>query len=287
MKNVLASVPESWGEKFVRDEMAFTLTRAAPNSINMQADAYFFLTMLTAQPNRQRALNSDRHITGYAPIGSLEIIPLHSELAASWTTFKECLLIAISHEKMRYLARCEHDDDVFEITPPTIGQIDKQALWISQQIREEIKYEQIGYGESLDALLTIFTIHVLRNYSSLSYKSNARHPGKIGLRKLKRVEDYIRANLSRKLTIEQLSEIAELSPSHFSRAFRETLGIPPHQYIMSLRLDTARELLLTSSDSLESIASLSGFANNSHMTVTMRRVWGLTPSQARKKLKER
>jgi AraC family transcriptional regulator len=87
----------------------------------------------------------------------------------------------------------------------------------------------------------------------------------------------IDATLDARLTIEVLAREVGLSPAHFARAFKETLGRAPHQYLLALRLERARRLIETSQQSLSEIAQRTGFADQAHLTRLFKRAFGTTP----------
>jgi AraC family transcriptional regulator len=95
------------------------------------------------------------------------------------------------------------------------------------------------------------------------------------------VVNYIQDNLSEKITIELLANSAHLSPSHFSRAFKETFGQSPYEFIMASRLHYARNQIIQTDLPFKQIAKNSGFSNNSHMTSVMQKMWSLGPRQIR------
>ncbi len=92
------------------------------------------------------------------------------------------------------------------------------------------------------------------------------------------VIDYIDANIDRHITIEHLAQIANLSPFHFSRMFKASVGLTPHQQVMNIRIHRARELLLTGLSQLATSAAC-GFANQSHFSREFRKYYGITPRQ--------
>lgn len=79
------------------------------------------------------------------------------------------------------------------------------------------------------------------------------------------------------LSIEVLAREAALGPSYFRRAFLETFGVPPHQYVLRERLARARRLLDAPGASPSGVAQATGFADQSHFTRQFRRAFGLTP----------
>ena len=96
-------------------------------------------------------------------------------------------------------------------------------------------------------------------------------------RRLAEVMDYIRANLSERVTLAKLAGVAQVSESHFARVFKASTGESPHQYVMQQRLEYARGELTRTSRPIAEIATEAGFADQSHLTRMMRRYVGATP----------
>lgn len=79
------------------------------------------------------------------------------------------------------------------------------------------------------------------------------------------------------LTVDLLAHEVGLSPAHFARAFKETLGQAPHSYLLKLRLEKARRLLDHSDAVLSNVAQRTGFADQAHFTRLFKREFGVTP----------
>ena len=104
--------------------------------------------------------------------------------------------------------------------------------------------------------------------------------GGLSPKTLHRVQDHIAANLGQKITNEALAQVANLSPSHFARAFKDSQGVAPHRYILECRVKRTQELLATEL-SLSEIAAEVGFADQSHLTRWFREFVGVTPGSYR------
>jgi AraC family transcriptional regulator len=66
--------------------------------------------------------------------------------------------------------------------------------------------------------------------------------------------DFIEEHLCRQLTLEDLAALAHLSPFHFARCFKATIGLAPHQYVIARRMELAKRLLLTTTLTVAEIA---------------------------------
>ncbi len=98
----------------------------------------------------------------------------------------------------------------------------------------------------------------------------------------KRVAEYISAHLHRPIALRELAEMARLSNSHFSRAFKGTFGQAPHTFIMIRRVELAKQKMLSSQEPLSQIALSCGFSDQAHLARLFRRETGVAPSQWRR-----
>jgi len=99
---------------------------------------------------------------------------------------------------------------------------------------------------------------------------------------MRRVRDYIDAHLGDSIELVQLSGIAGLSMFHFARQFKHSEGMSPHYYLVSRRVERAKELLAGTNLSLSEIAFAVGFADQSHLTRHFRQIAHTTPGQFRR-----
>jgi AraC-like DNA-binding protein len=99
---------------------------------------------------------------------------------------------------------------------------------------------------------------------------------------LRRVREHIDQQIAGKLSLHELADIAGLSASHFSRAFRQSVGMPPHRYLRHRRIEIAAEQIRNTALPLAQIALAVGFSDQSHFTREFVRVLGETPSAYRR-----
>lgn len=101
--------------------------------------------------------------------------------------------------------------------------------------------------------------------------------GRLSQRALRRVEEFIDANLDKGISLRDLTAIAGLPLDAFTRRFKATTGQTPYAYVLSRRVSRAEALLSDCDMSLSEIALALGFSSQSHFTSTFRRVRGATP----------
>jgi transcriptional regulator GlxA family with amidase domain len=100
-------------------------------------------------------------------------------------------------------------------------------------------------------------------------------------RAVRRAIEYMRANLSHSVRLEDIAGAVGLSIFHFSRTFRHATGLTPHRYLTHARIERVKVLLLESEQSLAAIADETGFSDQSHMSKVFRRLAGTTPKKFR------
>ncbi|HTB67096.1 MAG TPA: AraC family transcriptional regulator, partial [Steroidobacteraceae bacterium] len=98
----------------------------------------------------------------------------------------------------------------------------------------------------------------------------------------KRAVQYIEEHLDSKLDLEQIAAVVGLSQSHFSRAFKRSVGSSPMAYVTARRVERAKSLMISSADGLLDVALACGFADQSHLTRYFRRVVGMSPGRWRR-----
>jgi AraC family transcriptional regulator len=96
------------------------------------------------------------------------------------------------------------------------------------------------------------------------------------------VAQYIEENVSEQISLTKLAELAELSVFHFSRAFKQSFGVPPHRYHASRRIERAKILLTKPNRSVTEIGLDMGFSDTSAFTAAFRKLAGRTPTEYRR-----
>jgi transcriptional regulator of acetoin/glycerol metabolism len=96
-----------------------------------------------------------------------------------------------------------------------------------------------------------------------------------------RICEYIESHLDQKIELEALAAMAGVSTHHFARAFHQSVGMPPHSYLLSRRLERAEAMLRETDLPLSEIAGATGFSDQSHLARHFRRRTGMSPRVAR------
>lgn len=151
------------------------------------------------------------------------------------------------------------------------------------QMMTVIAGDAAGVADRLlvDALNTAIAVRVLRRFAKSPTMAWNPLPG-LSRARLRRVLDYVEAHLDSPLSLGDLAAVACLSPYHFSRSFKQSVGVAPHRYVMERRMERARHLILRSDMPLSDIAAAVGFDSQASFTYRFGREAGVSPGRLRR-----
>ncbi len=211
--------------------------------------------------------------------GQASVVPAGQQYSAYWNEELEDIAVSLAPD---YVTRQAGDivqaDSIdliadCEMTDPLVHQIGRA---LAAEVDAGAPSGTI-YAESL---VNTLVAHLLRHYSTAGERFQ-RYLGGLPKRKLRRVTQFIEENLERDLTLAEIAEIAELSPFHFARSFKQATGLTPIQFLTQRRIDLAKRLLVESELPIVEIGLRAGFKNQSHFTTLFRKITAMTPKSYR------
>ncbi|GAB4536586.1 MAG: hypothetical protein Tsb0014_24510 [Pleurocapsa sp.] len=210
--------------------------------------------------------------------GDIAIIPAGIAHRCNWNTLTEFAVLAIEPKLLQQVGLGLVDGDRISLIPQFMDRGDTLIEGIFATLKDELQSQQLGGNLLVDNLKTTLAIHLLRKYCTTKPKLFSYETGLSQL-KLREITEYIDANLDRDLPIIELAAIAQITPYHFIRLFKKSIGQTPHQYILQRRIEKGKYLLQHSQLSTEEIAASLGFCDRSHFAKYLKRFTGLTPKQ--------
>jgi AraC family transcriptional regulator len=213
-------------------------------------------------------------------LGDIAIIPAGISHRCNWNATVRFGILAIEPTLLQHIGQDWINPDKIELRPQFMSGRDDSIQSIFATLRAELATGGIGSDLLVDSLKTTLAIHLLRNYCTTLPRLSSYTDG-LSAAKLTLIKDYIDTHLDLDLKLTKLSDIAQISPYHFLRLFKKSLGITPHQYILQQRIDRAQYLLRSSNLDISEIALRVGFCDSSHLTRCFKSILGKTPSQWR------
>lgn len=157
-------------------------------------------------------------------------------------------------------------------------------LTLSPEIRNEvitplrIMLERLSAKESCPEILMNKYLTDILTQLSLS----AQKCGELGATALEKAAAYIRQNYINPITIQDTAMFVSMSPYYFIREFKKFSGMTPHQYLLSIRMNSARFYLSTTNKTVKEIGFSCGFQSENSFCIAFKKQMGLTPLEYRK-----
>jgi AraC-like DNA-binding protein len=194
------------------------------------------------------------------------------------------LLVTIAPEAMSRLSADDLDTASVRFLQ-RIGVDDENIRRTLLTLLEEI--ESPGWNGKLyvEALLTLLLSQLVRCASNLSVPRRTPYrKGGLPSWRLKQALQLIEGDLCQAPSLAELARHLRLHPTSLCRAFKQSTGLSPHQYLLSHRINCAKGMMRDPSITLTEIALDCGFTNSSQFSVTFKRIVGISPREYRRSL---
>jgi AraC-like DNA-binding protein len=132
-----------------------------------------------------------------------------------------------------------------------------------------------------DHVFAAMRLHLASTYGGLRERKR-REPGGLAPWQARRAQELMQDQLAGDPTSAELASACGMSVRHFARAFKATMGAPPHRWLLERRVERAKELLAGDNDPISDVALACGFADQSHLTRVFRAATGTSPGAWRR-----
>jgi AraC family transcriptional regulator len=236
---------------------------------------------LAPRPHIIHQVVGDRRYTGLYTKGDISITPANipASYRAEGDDYYLHVQVPIQFLRSFALETMDIDPDRLEIATEFRTR-DPQLEQTLMLLRAEL-YKNGCLGLYIESLTNILAVNLLRGYST----NQPRIPileGGLSDRKIIQISEYINDRLDREIKLADLAALVGVSQFHFSRLFKQSMGISPHQYLLQQRIERAKQLLKNSKEAIVEIAFQCGFNSQSHLGKHFREITGMTPNHYRK-----
>jgi AraC-like DNA-binding protein len=190
-----------------------------------------------------------------------------------------------------YISQKTIDDLAFERGLPRIGGLRQRSFGDRDPILfhlAQLLVPALDRPEQVSAAFVeyiglAFHEHVITFYGSAPGEAQKRRRASLAPWQIREALEYIEANLGNNPSISELARECHLSASYFARAFRQMMHMPPHQWLLHRRIESAKAMLRDTDTSLAEVAAACGFADQSHLSRVFGRVQGCSPREWRRR----
>jgi AraC family transcriptional regulator len=195
------------------------------------------------------------------------------------------------------------DSTHYQLSPALVAKVAEEAFGVDPaRVQFPVRYYERSNPEVIDtlralrrelltggpggrlcaeSLANVLVVQLIRQMSNRQGSNGAIRGsgGRLARHALREVEEYIQAHLDQNIALADLADVAHLSEFHFARLFKQTTGLPPHQFVIHQRVERAKRLIAAGRLSLAQIAIDVGFSDQSQLNRHFKRLVGVTPKR--------
>jgi AraC family transcriptional regulator len=235
---------------------------------------HFICFQQTAETRSFECRFADRTVSHEPPTGSVTICPAGIDQAADAVGSVDLLVIGIDPGRLALAAAEDQALDAQLMEQFSV--YDRVLLGLARTLVFEVASHYPNGPLFWNECASAFIDGLVARHTS---RPVGKTRGTLGRNVLDRLRDYILAHLDEPVEVGALAELAGRSPFQFTRVFARSVGMTPHRYIVHLRLQRAIELVRDGRSGLAEIAAHTGFADQSHLSRWVRRVYGVSLTQ--------
>lgn len=256
----------------------------APGHVTMPESGRGFLIGLSAAGGHRRRIFKGRcsAVHDFAE-DTVYVRDLSDPYAADLEGSFDFILLEISKAALSQLTDGSGTTAVTRLCE-TAGQHDPVLAGLSKALFSSLDPDRQPSALFVDQMSVAIGVHLIRQYGDGRETGSDRRRA-LSKRAENRAKELLRSRLQADLSIADIAAQCNLSPSAFLRAFRETAGVTPHQWLMQQRLDQARTLLLKSVLTISEISATCGFSDQAHFTRAFSAATGTPPAAWRRMMR--
>lgn len=207
--------------------------------------------------------------------GDFDIVPAGFEGFWEDSTATDMVSIRLNPDLMARTAEDLEAPGGYAELSPRLGARDPLVDYVARALMAELDAPAPVGRLYADSLAVALASRLIQGFAATRWRSRQT----LSKPQLRRLVDYIEANLETELTLAELAGVTGVSVPHLTTLFRRTMGQSAHRYVVERRVQRARTLLLGGERSVAQVALSTGFAHQSHLARWMKRMLGVTPSE--------
>jgi AraC family transcriptional regulator len=218
--------------------------------------------------------------------GDIDVVP--AGVGGSWEDDADCHILRLGLQPA-LIERVAQELDL----PATRAQLvprlqlrDTRIEAIGWAVKADLEAAVPSDPLYIDLLANALAVRLIETAVGSSLEPPGRTVPTMPARQMRRLTEFIESHLDRRLHLADLAQVAGLSATRLKTLFRNSTGMPVHQYVIRRRVEHARALLATTAMPASEVAAAAGFAHQSHMASTMRRLLGHTPGDIARQARE-
>lgn len=236
---------------------------------------YIVALQLKAIPFIEQFLGNKKVSSGSHPLGGVSAINLQEEPAVLLPHPFDALVLYATQDALDEVAYAHRAPRVERLAWP-LGAFDPVVYHMGKAFLASLEQPHHASKIFLDHILHALNCHLVCSYGRMNL-SPSEFRGGLSSLQMRRATELLTAHLDGDIALQRVAEACDLSVSHFARAFKKSFRTPPYRWLIERRVDKARDLMKNSRLPLADIAIQCGFADQSALNRSFKRIHGVTP----------
>ncbi|MEM8998375.1 MAG: AraC family transcriptional regulator [Acidobacteriota bacterium] len=213
--------------------------------------------------------------------GEIVVTPAGVESGWRWHARSKVIVITLEPDKLERFAHSELGVLLTEEQLEDVPHFLDHDITDAGAMLLDALEQRIGSAVMFESLARVFLTKLIQKYGQERDEERA-FSASFTARHYKRVLDFVAAHHGRRITLEEMAAEVGISPYHFARLFKRTIGQPPHQFVMAYRVEHAKKLMADPARALVDVALSCGFSDQAHFSRVFKRLSGMTPTEWRR-----
>lgn len=234
-------------------------------SASIPAEKAFIVSLqLRELPFHELRLGGAIVHTGYYPKGGVSVFNLEEDPRFFFPCPFHCLHFYVKRETLQGLANEAGGNRIDKLSWPH-GMVDETVSHLGSALLPALNDPEKSGALFLDHVVLALNMHFAYAYGGMRSAPRIARGG-LAPWQQRRSKEMMNSRIGERLSLRDLAEECQLSISHFAAAFRKSTGESPHRWLLKRRIETAKEMLLSTELAISEIAIACGFADQSHLT---------------------
>jgi len=286
-QDIYPSPPVLGSDGLARASAAELLTceyfQAEPAAMPTQVfDQHHILINLAEQPLRVENWRDGAHRDFLFHRDEVVVTPAGLLSGWRWHERSHCIVVTCEPDKLARFARDELGVVLTDVQLKNEPQfVDPDLSQAAQQLVTALQAGGLASAVMFESLARVFLVKLIERYG-LAHTEDYAFSRSFTARHYRAVLELVQARYGDKLSLEDMAQAAGLSPFHFARLFKTTIGLPPYQFVMRYRVEQAQRRLGDPAQVMSDVALQCGFSDQAHFSRVFKSVTGQTPKAWRK-----
>ena len=264
------------------DLLTLEYFEAEPSTMPTQVfNQHHILINLNDNPHRVENWRGEQHRDFTYNKYEVVVTPAGVKSGWKWHSKSKVIVITLDPEKFNNFALNEVGVILSDQQLEDIPQFkDEDLTRAAEFVLDALEAKNLGFEVVFESLARVFLVKLIQKYGETESEQHEFNKSFTAIH-YKKVLDYIKENFSEQISLEDLSNEVGISPHHFSRLFKSTIGKSPMQFVMSYRLEQAKKMLSNKELTLVDISHKCGFSDQAHFSRSFKARYGKSPKSFR------